>query len=69
MKHAVYAKAFKEVTRDLGDFLDLNVSPQAEYAVFNEPVLQTAAKALSKPHLLDRVRHVVRCKHYRIRGK
>jgi len=35
--------------------------------VFNEPILQTANKAILKPRLLDQVRHVIRCKHYSIR--
>jgi integron integrase len=34
---------------------------------FNEPALQSAKKALSKPRLLDQVRDVIRCKHYSIR--
>ena len=34
---------------------------------FNEPALQSAKKAFSKPRLLDQVRDVIRCKHYSIR--
>ena len=34
---------------------------------FNEPAVKGANKALSKPRLLDQVRHVIRCKHYSIR--
>jgi hypothetical protein len=40
----------------------------AVYAkAFDEPVLQTAKRAMSKPRLLDQVRQVIRCKHYSIK--
>ena len=35
--------------------------------VVNESISKTTSKGISKPRLLDQVRHVIRCKHYSIR--